>query len=446
MTSRPAPSVIFMHSHNTGRFVQLFGHDVPTPNLQRLAREGVLFRKAFATAPTCSPSRASFLSGMFPHSCGMLGLAHRGFAMPDQGVHIVRTLARYDYRTALAGVEHTAPDPVSVGYEQTLSTSDINYPWLADTPEPVAAAVRFLTEAHDRPFFLSIELNATHRPFPPADPASHPAEDSRYRAPPPAVPDVPEIRADMALFKAGTREMDEAYGAVLAALDSSGLSENTLVCCFTDHALQFPRHMCDLLDSGSGVYLVLRGPGSFTGGRVVESLVSLMDLAPTVYDVAGIAPPPHVQGSLLLPLVSDAAVDIHDAVFAESNFHAAYEPMRCVRTARYKYIRRFDVRDRLVRPNSDDNVIKQFLLARGGDDLGRDQEMLCDFVFDPTEMNNRIDDAALAGVADDVRTRLDDWMRRTSDPLCAAGRLASPPNAMVNHPDDTRPNDPLILA
>ncbi|MCB0099428.1 MAG: sulfatase-like hydrolase/transferase, partial [Caldilineaceae bacterium] len=103
------PNILFMHSHNTGQFVQPYGHAVPTPNMQKLAEQGILFRRAFAAAPTCSPSRAAFLSGMWAHSAGMLGLAHRGFRMQDYGVHIVRTLKANGYHTALAGVEHTAP-------------------------------------------------------------------------------------------------------------------------------------------------------------------------------------------------------------------------------------------------------------------------------------------------------------------------------------------------
>ncbi len=101
-------NIVFLHSHNTGRFVQPYGHAVPTPHLQRLAGQGVLFRQAFAAAPTCSPSRASFLTGMYPHSCGQLGLAHRGFGMPDYSRHLVQGMKRAGYHTVLSGVEHTA--------------------------------------------------------------------------------------------------------------------------------------------------------------------------------------------------------------------------------------------------------------------------------------------------------------------------------------------------
>jgi N-sulfoglucosamine sulfohydrolase len=77
------PNILYIHSHDSGRYLQPYGHAVPTPNLQRLASEGVLFRRAFSCAPTCSPSRSALLTGQFPHQNGMLGLAHRGFSMND---------------------------------------------------------------------------------------------------------------------------------------------------------------------------------------------------------------------------------------------------------------------------------------------------------------------------------------------------------------------------
>ena len=90
---------------------------------------------------------------MYPHSCGMLGLAHRGFAMRDYAVHIVNNLKPHDHHTILAGVEHTALDPTSVGYDETLSTLDTNYPALLETPDPVEAVTNFLARPHDQPFF-----------------------------------------------------------------------------------------------------------------------------------------------------------------------------------------------------------------------------------------------------------------------------------------------------
>ena len=77
------PNILFLHAHNTGSHIQPYGHAIPTPQIQKLAEQGTLFRKGFCVSPTCSPSRASFLTGQWPHTCGMFGLAHRGFRMHD---------------------------------------------------------------------------------------------------------------------------------------------------------------------------------------------------------------------------------------------------------------------------------------------------------------------------------------------------------------------------
>lgn len=433
------PNILFLHSHNTGTFVQPFGHAVPTPNLQRLAESGVLFRRAFAAAPTCSPSRAAFLSGAWAHSIGMLGLAHRGFSVSDPAFHVVHTLRAKGYVTALSGVEHTFPDIKTAGYDRILSALDTNYAGTDGEPDEAEAAVAFLGEPHAKPFFLSVGLNETHRPFPSADPERHPAEDARYAAPPSPLPDTPETRADTADFKAAARVMDEKYGRVLDALDANGLADDTLVFCFADHGLQFPLNMCNLTDHGSHVYLVLRGPGGFSGGRVVDALVSLIDLVPTAYDVAGIDTPDFVQGTSLRPTLSGEA--IHDAVYSEVNFHAAYEPMRAIRTDRHKYIRRYDGRDAHVLPNIDDTPSKAFILDRGFERIRRDQEMLYDLTFDPTETHNLADDPDAAGIRADLAQRLDRWMADTDDPLLATGSLELPSGCQANDVDGRSPRE-----
>ena len=117
----PLPNIIYIHSHDSGRYLQPYGYAVPTPNLQRLATEGVLFRRAFSAAPTCSPSRAALLTGQCPHSNGMLGLAHRGFSLNDYKKHIVHTLRTKGYRSVLAGLQHVAAQPETIGYDEIIS-------------------------------------------------------------------------------------------------------------------------------------------------------------------------------------------------------------------------------------------------------------------------------------------------------------------------------------
>jgi arylsulfatase A-like enzyme len=113
--------IVYLHSHDTGRHIQPYGHQVPTPNIQRLAEQGVLFRQAFSAAPVCSGSRAALLTGEFPHTNGMLGLAHRGYRLVDYHHHLVHTLRSAGYTSTLIGEQHVAPDPEDIGYDRIVA-------------------------------------------------------------------------------------------------------------------------------------------------------------------------------------------------------------------------------------------------------------------------------------------------------------------------------------
>ncbi|MBT3274042.1 MAG: sulfatase [Spirochaetales bacterium] len=437
-------NILFLHSHNTGRYIQPYGHRVPTPNLQKLAEEGVVFRNAFSAAPTCSPSRGSFLSGMWAHSCGMLGLAHRGFAMQDYSLHCAQYLKTQGYTTALAGVEHTASDTEAVGYSKILTGADPNYPGQEEALDTAEAAVNFLNDPPNSPFFLSVGLAETHIPFPDPEPAKYPSEDHRYNRPPMPLPDTEVTRRNMAAFTASARIMDEKYGLVLDALERSGLSENTIVFCFSDHGLQFPRCMCNLTDHGIAVYCIARGPGGFTGGKVIDNMISLIDLLPTAYDVAGIKAPSHIQGISLKPLINGETNSHRDYIFAESNFHASYEPMRCVRTDTRKYILRYDGRSKPVLPNMDDGPSKDLLLQHGWADSHRDQEMLYDLIFDPAETNNLARSPEYTEIRAQLSDRLREWMASTLDPILETGHIAPPKGSRINDADGLSPKEPQI--
>ncbi len=429
----PLPNILYLHSHDTGRYVSPYGHALPTSHIQRFAEQGVVFRQAFCAAPTCSPSRAALLTGQAPHSAGMTGLAHRGFGLNDYRQHLVHTLRSAGYRSTLIGVQHVARDASTIGYDEVLPLPGCEARYVA----PAAAA--FLRSAPQHPWFLSVGTTETHREYP------DPGEDhGRYLRPPAPLPDVPEIRRDMAAYAASVRALDEGVGTVLAALEESGQAENTLVILTTDHGIAFPRIKCNLTAHGTGVMLILRGPGSFSGGRIVDSLVSHIDLYPTLCDLLGIDPPPWLQGRSLLPLIRGEEAEVNDAVFAEVTYHAAYEPMRAVRTPLWSYIRRFDGRSSPVLPNCDDSPSKDYLLAHGWRERPVDAEQLYDLTLDPNEACNLAADPACAGVLAEMRVRLDAWMDRTADPLLQ-GPVPAPPGAQVNDPDGLSPREPLRI-
>ena len=429
------PNILYIHSHDTGRFVQPYGFQVPTPNIQLLADQGVLFREAFCTAPTCSGSRASLLTGMYCHNNGMMGLAHRGWELRDYGQHWVHTLRRAGYHSTLIGEQHISKDPAVIGYDEIVKVDSTRAENVA--PLTIEALRRASTE---RPWFMSVGFFETHRDF--FAPTS--VRDTLYSLPPENLPDLPGVRRDVASFKASARALDHGIGGVLHALHDLGIVENTLVLCTTDHGIAFPGAKGTLHDRGTAVLMIVRGPG-FTGGKVIDAPVTHLDVFPTLCELAEVEPPEWLQGRSLMPLVRGEVERLHDATFAETTYHAAYEPQRSVRTERWKYIRRFDDYPHPVLANCDDGESKEILVAAGWGDRVVPRERLYDLILDPGEGDNLVDDPQWAEVLADLRERLEEWMRETEDPLLD-GPIPPPPGAVVNEPWQTSADDPVRVA
>lgn len=426
------PNILYIHSHDTGRHVQPYGYWVRTPHLQMLAEQGVLFRKAFCASPTCSGSRASLLTGQFCHNNGMLGLAHRGWKLNDYGEHLIHPLREAGYRSILIGEQHISEDPGVIGYDEVVPV-DNNH------ATQVAPAANAMLRDTSEPFFMSVGFFETHREF--ELPAS--VRDSLYAQPAPNLPDLEATREDVAAFKASARSLDEGIGSVLNELHRAGLEDNTLIVCTTDHGLAFPRQKATLYDRGTGVLTIVRGPGGFTGGKVFDAMVSHLDIYPTLCELAGVPTPDYAYGKSILPLISGEVDRLHDEVFTEMTFHAAYEPQRAVRTERWKYIRRFHDYEHPVLANCDDSATKDLLVAAGWGDQIVPEERLYDLLLDPNENANLAYDESHASVREDLAARVGAWMEATDDPLLD-GPVEPPPGALVNGPDQVSPSEPTI--
>ena len=320
--STERPNIIYLHTHDTGRYLSLYGYAVPTPQLERFAATGVLFTRAFAAAPTCSPSRAALLTGESPHSSSMMGLAHRGWRLYEPRRHLAHTLADAGYHTVLAGIQHLAPSPAALGYLEHLERKSDH------APDVAAATERFLRGAPRQPFFLDIGFIETHLLPHGASPFGHLPGDARYVRAFPPLPDTPDTRRDVAALGVAVGVVDEAVGRILAALERENLTQTTLVIVTTDHGPPLPGMKGTLSDYGLGVSLIMRGPG-FRGGRVLIPLVSHLDLFPTLCELLALPPPDWLQGRSLMPLLG-GKTGLHDAVFTETTHHVAYEPQRSV--------------------------------------------------------------------------------------------------------------------
>lgn len=426
------PNIIYLHSHDTGRYVSPYGYKMPTPHIQRFAEEGIVFRQAFNAAPTCSPSRAALLTGSSPHSCGQLGLTNRGFNIQDPHKHLCHTLKQAGYHTALFGVSHLHKNVDLLGYDRR-SLFKVENRFTTDAS--VDQVVDFLEQDHADPFFASIGFFETHRDFPDPDPELLKAGT----AAPAPLPDVPGTRRDMAAYATMVRRLDDHYGRILHALDDNGLAENTLVIMTTDHGLAFPRMKCNLTDHGMGVLLILRGPG-FGGGRSVDALVSQIDLYPTLCDYLEIPHPDWLEGRSLMPVVNGSQAEVNEEIFSEVTYHAAHEPKRAIRTKRYKYVRRYDAPDSPPMANIDASESKEVMLAYGMRERPADQIQLYDLIWDPHEMHNLATDSGHQKVLSDLSDRLDAWMNRTDDPLLK-GEVPAPTDSYINPHSHLHPNE-----
>ena len=422
-------NLIYMHTHDSGRCYQPYGYAAQTPHVMELARQSLQFNRAFSAAPTCSPSRAALLTGISPHENGMNGLAHRGFALRDTRQHLAAWLGGHGFETVLCGVQHEAAHDAQLPYERILPPD----PAIRCKKQPAeydlhscAQVESYLRETHARPFFLSFGLRNTHRPYP-----AH-TEDANRVAPLPGIPNTPETRADTADFHQALRVADECVGRVLRALRETGLERDTILLFTTDHGPAFPGMKCTLHDGGIGVTMLLMYPGNPRAGQASDQMVSHLDVFPTVCELLGVEKPAWLEGVSLLPLLQEEK-PVREALFAEVTYHAAYEPMRCVRTQRYKLIRRFDWHDRVVPANIDASPCKQAMAEAGWLDGVRPREELYDLLLDPQERDNRVNDPALRAVYGEMSRRLWQWMRQTDDPLLTqAPCVEKPAGARVN--------------
>lgn len=422
-------NVIYLNTHDLGRIIEPYGYPVPTPNLMRLARQGTLFRKAFSAAPTCSPSRAALLTGMAAHSSGMTGLVHRGFSLTEQGkhAHLARYLRDKGYETVQGGIQHEIARgrEAEIGYQRVLTAA----PGTDRDLGIAQSAADYIRASKGKPFFLALGLFNTHREFPPLDDSVNPD----YLMPLFPMYDSPAAREDMARFILSARIVDQCVGIILDALSASGLDDKTIVLFTTDHGIAFPHCKCTLYDTGIGVATILRYPGNPMAGRVTDALVSQLDLYPTLCDLLGFEKPEWLQGVSLAPLLEGKVDKVRSELFAEVSYHAAYQPLRCIRTERFKLIRAYDNgHNGPVPANIDDGPSKTFVIEAGLLQEKREEVMLFDLYLDPVERVNRVGDERYRSVFEELSARLDAWMEETDDPLLAGGVVPKPEGAVVN--------------
>jgi arylsulfatase A-like enzyme len=422
--AKEAPNVILIIADDLGwKDLSCYGNrDISTPNIDRLAAEGARFTNAFGAAPSCSPSRASIITGQYPHCNGVTGLTHvrKRLMLSPFRQTLPELLSAQGYVTGFEGKWHVAPYfPTGwYGYQRRLSgilPKDFHI-------QSSEKAIDFISEPRNGPFYLELNYIDTHRddagefhfnPEYPVDPGK--ISIPEYYT----LPDWPEIRLEVAKYYSNLLRMDEMIGQTLEELDRRGLAENTLVCFVSDNGAPFPGNKMTLYDRGIGTPLIFRWPKKIPAGLSSGALVSAIDIMPTLLDAAGDTSPSSAQGKSLFPLMSGGGeTELREAVFAEMTYHVNYLPMRAVRTRKWKYIRNYS-----DHPVGLDQC-SHMEWARRVCELPnqrwlrpRAPEELYDVENDPHEQMNLVDEPAHKQTLREMRSLLDEHMRRTEDPF-----------------------------
>ena len=403
---------IYIHTHDTGRLAEPYGIAADNPSLMEFAQNAVIFRNMYCSAPTCSPSRASMLTGQAPHSCGMLGLAHRGFSLSRPEEHLSHFLSKNGYYTALFGVQHeaSAENIGSLGYREITNLEGSSF---EETDlNNLRAAQAFLLEHSDTdmPFFMSFGMVNTHKPWP-----DRYSTDPDYVIPPYPVADTPENRVEYCQYLESLSVVDRCVGGITEAVRKAGLWDNTIILFTTDHGVAYPNMKCNLYDTGIGVSFLLRIPGY--PKRSCSALCTQLDLFPTVCDLLNLEKPSYLQGKSLLPLLNGEEEQIHDYVFSEVTFHATYQPMRSVRSKQFKLIRFFDGGNEFRSANIDAGTAKTLYISTKLSHLPKPKDLFFDLYADPAE---RVNLADVPEYAEEYSRHLDallKWQKQTDDPL-----------------------------
>ena len=425
------PNVLLVHCHDLGQYLGCYGADIETPEIDALADSGTLFENHFVTAPQCSPSRGSLMTGRHPHVNGLMGLAHGSWELHDDEQIMPRYFGANGYETHLFGLQHITQDTDRLGYDYVHSEGNL-YPGVspgvhqANRARNVADVVTTFLERDtgETPFFASVGFFELHRVeeengrfgF---DPDFYETPDPDDVRPLPYLPDRRGVRRDLAEMHGMVTAIDDAIGTLTDCLEETGLDAETIVVFTTEHGIAFPRAKGSCYDAGIEGVLIWSGP-EIEAGQRREELVSNVDVFPTLLEFTDCDPPEvEFQGRSFEPLLrgESAAYEPRTQVFAEMTWHDMYNPVRAIRTDRYKYIRNFWHLPKVY-------LTKDIFASESGREVReeygvppRPYEELYDIYEDPQETNNVVFEPRYQEIRLDLSERLETWLRETEDPL-----------------------------
>ena len=434
------PNIVFIITDDMSwAHMGAYGSDeVDTPNLDRLAGEGVIFDHAFVSTPSCTPSRASILTGRNGFELEE-GASLWGY-LPAKFPTYTELLAERGYRVGATG-KGWAPgflidrevNPAGQPYNQIRSRphadlfesvrmSDIDY----------AANFEAFLDATDenRPFSFWMGTYEPHRGYTPGIAAAK-GKDSAAVTVPVFMPDVPVVREDINEYYAEIEHVDIQVGRLMEVLNRRGLLDNTIVVFTSDNGMPFPRAKATLYDYGTHMPLVVWWGDNIDGGRRIDDLVSHTDIAPTILEIAGVPAPPEMSGRSLLSLITtgEPGQAARDAVYMYRERHGFYSgsrgfstPSRAIRTEDYLLI--WNARPDAIPLDVDGGPAKSFMEENAErypalhalSFAPRDEFELYDIRTDAFQMRNLAGDGQHAETLDRLSSQLFAYLESRQDP------------------------------
>ena len=431
-------NVLLIAADDLGLQLSSYGEtQIKTPQLDELAARGTQFDTAYVAQASCSPSRASLMTGLYNHATGHYGLTNAGFALHEHllGQTLPNLLKDAGYRTGLVGKLHVNPE---ASFRFDFRPRGLN----AQSVKNVAAAAdEFMQRERHRPFFLMLSFADPHALFD--------READRWYFPDqvdglpeePLLPDEvrvfeqqqtdsPGQRERTAGYLNAVRRLDAGVGMVMQALRRHGLEDSTLVIFIGDHGPPFDRGKATTYEFGLRIPFIVHWPGLSKPSRS-PALVSTVDILPTILDALGVPAPEGLHGQSLRALLRDAEVGHREYLAAEYHFHGAttYFPRRAIRDQRFKLIHNLiagsnehrpfrgidgDQAHRVVREaRFDDTPVRQAFETF----MAPPEFELYDLVNDPVEFFNLAGQAEFQDVEARLKQALLDWRQQTDDPF-----------------------------
>ena len=413
------PNIILFITHDQGQYLGCYDspqtpNSLETPNLDKLADNGVRFTNYFCTAPQCSPSRGGIQTSLYPHQNGLMGLLDRGWSLPEKNITLPMYLKENGYTTHLMGFQHEVFDAYTLGYD-TISKRRSEMLYNCQKMNKNYQEFFKTHQNDDNPFYVCIGVAQVHRPFgvwgDPVDPNSVII--------PPYLPDNEIVRQDLSQFYGAIQGVDSCIGNIINQLEDFYLRESTLFIYTTDHGEAYPRAKCTLYDPGIKTLLLMSWPNSniIQQSAVYNQMISNIDLLPTVLDLIDAEIPNKIEGRSFLPLLKGQTDRFREEIYSEKTFHEIYDPIRSIRTEEFKFIINFEKSKTLYQIGMD---IQQDALGKNMLELinkPRPDEELYDLKNDPDEKTNLINNLRYKDIALELKAKLFNWMKQTKDPI-----------------------------